>query len=205
MSRANPRCGACRALDHDLRTCTAPNAAHVKRRRDRRNRQRSTLSISAAFLRVLDAGAARLGVTRTQLVELACTEEALARVDVSRVRASMHAARDTSHGRRPRPIALSTSIPRATLDAIAENRAVLARVDTAPGPRLVAEIKVDEGTASMLADLVRRERELHGREVTAGELLDAAINRCLDVLERPVKGRRDKPGSLWAARPQEAA
>jgi hypothetical protein len=52
-------------------------------------------------------------------------------------------------------------------------------------PRFRPVIDVDEGTVSMLDDLVRREAELHGRQVTDGELLDAAIVRFLDAMRWP--------------------
>lgn len=53
------------------------------------------------------------------------------------------------------------------------------------GPRLKPEVPVDEGTLSILEDIVVRERELYGRTVTEGEVLDEAITRCLDAMGWP--------------------
>lgn len=48
------------------------------------------------------------------------------------------------------------------------------------GPAIV----VSEGLHSMLRDQVVRVRERDGREVDESDVLDEAINRCLDTLER---------------------
>ncbi len=64
--------------------------------------------------------------------------------------------------------------------------------DPTPDPRQtvqewadVSMIPVDSGTLSMLDDLVVRELELHGRRITAGHLLERAINRMLDSMGAP--------------------
>lgn len=123
-----------------------------------------TLSVSAAFYdAVLRPAADARGLPVRRLVEKACAE--VSTVDIGEVQARMGNS------------ALAT-IARAVSPARAPTAPRL------PGPRLKPEIVVDEGTAEMLADAVVRARVLHGRTVTEGEVLDAAINAFLDELEK---------------------